>query len=837
MRYRGFFSVLVAMGVMAAMGSQAMGLAGTKPNIIMIIVDDAGPGDFTSFHASSPVSTPNIDALAANGMKYTQAYSGAPVCAPARSALMSGYHLGHATLRGNGGGTHIFDNVRTMPELLQKAGYTTGGYGKWGNGNVGTTGAAERQGFDEFVGYYHQVHAHDHYTNRIFDTGVQVNLPENNNVSVPASKLVNPQHTHTFNLYTERMRDFIGEQAQSGEPFFAYGPWTPPHLDNEIPADEPLYQQYANVPGWNTSTKIQATFMSMIDREVGRIVDLVNDPNGDGNQSDSIADNTLILFMSDNGGSTNSVQYDRNPGLRGQKGTMWEGGLRVPLIAAWAGKIAPGSTSDVQTYFPDFLPTLTELAGTDNLAPDNIDGRSLVPSFTGDNTEIHDHLYFEDTTFNFGGGIESNNLRRAVRMGDWKAVMNGPSAAIQLFDLSTDPDESNNVAAANPAIVAQMQAIMDAEHTDARAQFETGHSGQITPNAIRPGVLTLGPISNASFEDPALEPTDPNQGKFQNGGITDWSGGFIHDVANTDAANGNNMFQPNEDWTGEQVGGMNTSGSTSSLSQVLKNDDDTDMAFHLDDLERIWTVELSMGRRNGQGGSNLLIDIVGQSGAIYFTTSYDIGQLAQGEWTRELLTLDLNLNPVSQANVRNDLGDPLSLRFRNGGGGQAFLDDVVLLVTEWGDLDRDGLSDAGDIDHLFSELLLPAGTRDLFVDLDLDGDVDDVDTEILIHDILDTEFGDANLDQKVSLLDLNALGMNFGQSGGWSESDFNGDGTVSLLDLNLLGAHFGFDFNATPPDPPDPPIFSPQTPEPSSFALMALALSATARRRERRGRG
>lgn len=677
-------------------------LATEPPNIVYVIVDDAGLGDFSSFASGSPVNTPNLDDLAASGMRFTHAYSSAPVCAPARSSLMTGYHMGHAPVRSNSGGTHLFRSTYTLAEMLQDAGYHTAGFGKWGLGNTGTTGAPERQGFDRFFGYNHQVHAHDHYTNNLRDNGRRVLLPENR--GSPNGGLVDPSRTHTFNLYTAEMQDYVRQQAQSGERFFAYGAWTPPHLDNELPADEPLYQQYANVPGWDQGTKIQATFISMIDREVGRIVDILADPNDDGDESDSVAENTLVVFVSDNGGSLGGIDYDRNPNLRGQKGTLWEGGLRVPMIASWAGTIPTGSTSDQLTYFADVMPTLGDLAGVSQLVPADTDGVSLAPTFTGEGTQAtHDHLYFEDEPYNFGNGTLSGNLRQAVRRGKWKAVRNGPNNQIELYNLSSDPSESNNIAAANAALANEMAAIMQSEHRKARIQIDTNHgaNGSATPFGIRNHVRTVSALENGSFEDPALSTN------FLNGGASDWSGGFVQNVPITEANNGADMFlDPTTD--GDQVGGLNVGGSA---SQPLRDAAGDGWAMHLDDLEQQWVVDLDIGRRfdGSNTATTLLVEIVGGSGATYLTASFDTARLAAGEWSRESLTLLPATETPARSLMNADLGGGLSLVLSNvSGSGQVLFDRVSLSVSnDWipGDFDGDDQVTLADWAILRSNLL------------------------------------------------------------------------------------------------------------------------------------
>ncbi|MCG8451502.1 MAG: sulfatase-like hydrolase/transferase [Pirellulales bacterium] len=645
-----------------------LAIASNPPNIIYIIVDDAGLGDFTSFTPSSPVNTPNLDALAASGKKFTNAYAGAPVCAPSRSALMTGYHMGHAPMRHNGGGVNIFHSEVTVAEVLKGAGYNTGGFGKWGLGNPGTTGAAERQGFDEFYGYYNQVHAHNHYSSFLIDSGRIENIPEN--VGAPRNGLVSPQHSHSFNLYTDKMKDYVRDQAQSGEPFFAYGAWTPPHHDNSIPSNEPLYQQYANVPGWNQATKIQATFISMIDREVGNIMNIVNDPDGNGNNSDSIANNTLIMFVSDNGGAQNTA-YPRNPGLRDDKGSVYEGGLRVPMIASWANTITPGTTSDVLTSFTDVMPTLAELAGASASVPQDIDGLSLVPTLTGQGTQMeHESLYFEFDR-SIGDGVWEGLLKQAVVWDQevagvtttWKAVKPNPSSSLQLFKLKVngtpvDSDESNNIAAANPTIVAHMQMIMQAERVQERIQLDTNpRDGKITPFGLRPTVRTVAPLASTAQQLPS-----------GSGGASEYTIG-LEDGAN-------------DPWV-----------------------------LYLDDFEQAWTVDLLVGRpaSGDNAPSTLLVELLGDGGFSYLSKELDTGSIAPGMMQAFSLDLDLTSITPGRGTVTSDLGGGLTLRLANiGTGGQILIDQTQLLVASDflpGDFSGNLVIDLPDWNILVSNLL------------------------------------------------------------------------------------------------------------------------------------
>ncbi|QDU91449.1 Arylsulfatase precursor [Pirellulimonas nuda] len=237
-----------------------------KPNIVHIMVDDAALGDFTSFWADSPVHTPNLDALAQEGMRFTQAYCGAANCAPSRSALMTGSHLGHAYMRVNSGSVAIRDADVTIAEVLRAAGYATGGYGKWGLGAPGSPGAPELQGFDEFVGYYDQVHAHSHFPDRLYDTGQTLLIPQNTGFHEPETGLVSDARVHAHSIIFDRMKAFVQSNSESETPCYAWGAWTPPHrkstLNQSAAGPGGVYEPYADNPGWDDFDKIQAGFVT-----------------------------------------------------------------------------------------------------------------------------------------------------------------------------------------------------------------------------------------------------------------------------------------------------------------------------------------------------------------------------------------------------------------------------------------------------------------------------------------------------------------------------------------------------------------------------------------------
>jgi len=427
------------------MGTSALGALGLstglanaqpaeKPNIIFIMVDDMGYHDLGCY-GSKTILTPNIDRMCKEGIKFTNCYSGDTVCAPARSTLMTGTHKGHTPVRGNSGGIPLYPEDVTVAEVLRKAGYINGGFGKWGLGNQGKDGAAERQGFDLFYGYYNQWHAHSYYTH-LFRNSQKVEL--------------NGRYTH-YAIFDETVK-FIRDAAASGKPFFCYCPWTPPHAAYEIPEDDPAWQLYQNKP-WDKTAKVVAAMDTMIDRHVGEITALLKELG--------IYKNTIMFFTSDNGAAKRFDGIHNSCGkMSGHKRSMYEGGIRVPMIVRWPGKIKPGQVSDLPWYFPDVMPTLAELAGVSHELPKNIDGISVVPTLLGrDKQKKHEYLFW-------------SSKEHAVRMGKWKGI--GKPGNIRLYDLSIDIGEKHNLAAKYPEIVAKISRIMEEAYVEAPKRKDDG---------------------------------------------------------------------------------------------------------------------------------------------------------------------------------------------------------------------------------------------------------------------------------------------------------------------------------------------------------------------------
>lgn len=417
-------------------------MANRQPNIIFIMADDLGYGELGCY-GQNLIQTPNIDKLAAEGMRFTQHYSGSTVCAPSRCVLMTGLHTGHCHIRGNRALPHegnlpIPANSITVAKVLKKAGYTTAAMGKWGLGYPGSEGDPVNQGFDHFFGYNCQRQAHNYYPDHLWRNTQKVMLEGNLN---------GKQEQYSHDLIVEEALQFI-KQNQSN-PFFLYLPFTIPHTKFQVPE----LGKYQN-KNWDKNQKIQAAMISRMDRGIGRIMALLNQLNLD--------DNTIVFFTSDNGphGDGGTLQqFDANGPLRGKKRDLYEGGIRVPMIARWPAKIKPGSITHHISGFQDVLPTLAQLAGVP--IPSNTDGISMLPSLINKgNQKEHSYLYWE---------FYEHDGKRALRLGDWKGVQNGVkenrNAPIELYNLKTDLGETLNLAKQHPEIMKQIQDIMSKAHT------------------------------------------------------------------------------------------------------------------------------------------------------------------------------------------------------------------------------------------------------------------------------------------------------------------------------------------------------------------------------------
>lgn len=463
--------LLVITGAIASCGSPAEETR--KPNIIYILADDLGYGDLGCY-GQEKILTPNIDRMAAEGMLFTQHYSGATVCAPSRSSLMTGLHTGHTFIRGNQevqpeGQAPIPAEAYTIAEMMKEAGYVTGAFGKWGLGMNETEGSPLAQGFDEFFGYLCQRVAHRYYPEYLWHNDKKFYLEGNDwtNKVVYAPDVI---HQHSL--------DFI--RANQDKPFFLYVPHVAPHAeliapeDNFISMYEGKFTETAfgfdnpktvhggndygapnfAIEGYAPQTRPRTVFAAMVsrlDHQVGELLSLLEELG--------IAENTLVIFTSDNGphqeGGADPDFFNSNGPLTGYKRDLYEGGVRVPFIAWWPGKIPADSKSDHISAFWDLMPTMADLAKIE--LNKEIDGISYLPTLLGENTqEQHEYLYWE---FHELGG------RKALRKGDWKLVrynvLNEDNITTELYNLKEDIGETNNLAAQHPLVVEELMKLMD----------------------------------------------------------------------------------------------------------------------------------------------------------------------------------------------------------------------------------------------------------------------------------------------------------------------------------------------------------------------------------------
>jgi len=430
----------------------AVVLAADRPNIVYIMSDELAYYE-VGYMGHTELKTPRIDRMASEGLRFTNALAGSPVCAPLRCNLMTGKHSGHASVRRNDGGTPLRADEPTIASMLKSLGYATGGFGKWGAGGRGSTGVPEMHGFDVFFGYYDQVHAHSFYPPYLIRNSEEVMLPGNSG----------GRSGQTYSHY-EIMREglkFIRDHKNG--PFFCYLPITPPHGMYDIPDTDPSWALFKD-KDWPAEAKRYAAMVHMVDRNVGEVLDLL--------QELDLEQNTIVFFSGDNGGQDRFKTKDRPRGFfgpnvnpvtgvefRGGKGNLYEGGLRIPSIVRWPGKIDAGRVSDLVWYQPDVFPTLVELTG--GTAPDDLDGISILPEILGEQRAgrkqaEHPFLYWE-----FGS-------QTAVRMGQWKAIQPKQDQPWALYDLSVDVSEEHDVAKMHEALLAKMQELARESHAAER---------------------------------------------------------------------------------------------------------------------------------------------------------------------------------------------------------------------------------------------------------------------------------------------------------------------------------------------------------------------------------
>lgn len=438
------FSRLIAalvFAIIAITGSAA----DKKPNIIFILSDDLAQGDVGAY-GQKKIKTPNLDRMAAEGTRYTQAYCGTTVCAPSRTSLMTGLHMGHSPVRANfeaqpEGQFPLPAGTMTVAKVLKDAGYATACMGKWGMGMFDTTGSPLKNGIDHFFGYNCQRHAHSYFPTYLYRNDQRIELPGNDGKGVGK--------TYAQELIAQETVNWVKQQKD--KPFFLFYAITLPHGRFEIDNQG----SYAN-ESWTEQQKNYAAMVTRLDSDVGRLLNVLKELK--------IDDNTVVFFAGDNGSSFNpdseiGKMFDQTMGgqLRGFKRSMYEGGLRQAGLVRWPGKVPAGRVSNEAWAFWDFLPTAAELAGAKLPKGAKTDGLSLVSFLKGGTAPKREYFYWE---------LHEAKSIQAIRFGDWKAVRNGPSAAIELYDLKADSGEKNDLAAAKPELVAKAEALMKAARTD-----------------------------------------------------------------------------------------------------------------------------------------------------------------------------------------------------------------------------------------------------------------------------------------------------------------------------------------------------------------------------------
>jgi arylsulfatase A-like enzyme len=425
--------------------------ANPKPNIIFILADDLGYGELGCY-GQQKIKTPNIDRMAAEGMRFTQCYAGSTVCAPSRSVLMTGQHTGHTRIRGNQAYPLRGEDV-TVAEVLKQAGYKTGAFGKWGMGLQATSGTPSRQGFDEWFGYLSQTHAHDYYPTQLWRSSTLNQLED---VATPLDQNADGKRgLYAHDRFSQVSSNFV--RVNKYFSFFLYLPYTIPHANNElgkktgngmeVPNDKPYSDE-----DWPQAEKNKAAMITRLDADIGALMDQLRRLR--------IHTNTVVFFTSDNGphkeGGVDPKFFNSSGPLRGIKRDLYEGGIRVPMIVWWPGKIRPGTVSDEVWAFWDFLPTAAAIAGA--RPPANIDGISMLPTLLGrEQTNRHEFLYWE---------FHEKGSKQAVRMGDWKAIRLAPARPLELYNLKTDVSEGVDVAQSHPDVVAKIENYLKTARTE-----------------------------------------------------------------------------------------------------------------------------------------------------------------------------------------------------------------------------------------------------------------------------------------------------------------------------------------------------------------------------------
>ena len=420
----------------------------SKPNIVFILCDDLAQGD-VGCYGQKLIQTPNLDRMATEGTRYTQAYCGTTVCAPSRTSLMTGLHMGHSPVRANRelkseGQLPLPAETFTVAQLLKSEGYSTACIGKWGMGMFATTGSPLKKGFDHFFGYNCQRHAHSYFPTYLYNDDQRFDLPGNDgNTKVSGKGAIYAQ-----DLIADETLKWV--RSQKDKPFFLYYAITLPHFATQIP-DQGIYKDKP----WSEGEKNYAAMVTRLDSDIGRLVSLLDELN--------LGAKTLVMVAGDNGSSFPPASAfgkrfnQASNGMRGFKRELYEGGLRQAAFARWPGVVPAGRVSDEPWAFWDFLPTAAELSGARFPSTFKPDGHSLVSYLKGGAAPKREYFYWE---------LHEGASLQALRWGDWKAVRNGPSKPIEIYNLKTDAAESRDLAAEHPDLVAKAEAMMKAARAD-----------------------------------------------------------------------------------------------------------------------------------------------------------------------------------------------------------------------------------------------------------------------------------------------------------------------------------------------------------------------------------
>jgi arylsulfatase A len=443
------------------------------------MADDLAWGDLGCY-GQRVIQTPHLDALAKEGVRFTNAYAGCSVCAPSRSVLFTGKHMEHTSVRANSGGIYLLDQDLTLGEVLQSAGYRTGCFGKWGLGDIGTPGVPWKQGFDDFFGYLHQAHAHYHYPPFLYENDRELPILENAG---------HRKGKHSHELVLERMLEFIRKNRETR--FFCYAPWSLPHWEPQAPGNAMDPYRGRFLPEYEfedramerlfpqkTTFAAYAGMVAAIDQGVGRMLSLLRELQ--------LEENTMVVFTSDNGGASRSsmdpeTRLENFGPFRGHKGTMYEGGLRVPMIVRWPSRTPTGRLSHYPWMFADVLPTLAEAAGAGT--PAGLDGQSVLPTLTGGRQKPQEYLYwelpsFEQNTFQFQWNeVRERDVlpKQALRAGKWKLVRPKEDAPLELYNLQEDVGETVDLAFDEQERLEELTEVLHASRTETRPQSQLDH--------------------------------------------------------------------------------------------------------------------------------------------------------------------------------------------------------------------------------------------------------------------------------------------------------------------------------------------------------------------------